>query len=63
MMLSKTRKILAVCLVVAVISTIVGVVSALLKPEAISMFTAAGPGIIAVVLCIALISSKKDDGK
>ena len=62
-MLSKTRKILAVCLVVAVISTIVGVVSALLNPEAISMFTAASPGIIAVVLCIALISSKKDNGK
>ena len=59
----KTRKILAICLVVAVISTIAGVVSALLNPEAISMFMAAGPGIIAVVLCVALISSKKDNGK
>lgn len=61
--MSKTRKILAVCLVVAVISTIVGIISAILNPEAISILAAAGPGIIAIVLCITLISSKKDDGK
>ena len=59
--MSKTRKILTVCLIVAVISTIVGMVSAILNPDVVSMFTAAGPGFIAVVLSIVLISSKKDE--
>jgi len=61
--MTKTRKILAVCLIIAFISTLVGVVSTVLNPEVVSMFTAAGPGVITVVLCIALISSKKDGDK
>ena len=61
--MSKTRKLLVICLIIAVISTIIGLISAILNPEAISILTAAGPGIIAVVLCINIISSKKDDGK
>lgn len=59
----KTRKVLVICLIIAVVSTIIGVISAILNPETISILTAAGPGIIAVVLCINIISSKKDDGK
>ena len=59
----KTRKVLVICLIIAVVSTIIGVISAIINPETISILTAAGPGIIAVVLCINIISSKKDDGK
>jgi len=61
--MSKTRKVLVVCLVIAVVSAIVGIISAIVNPEVISMFAAAGPGVIAVVLIIALISSKNDDSK
>ena len=59
--MSKTRKILTVCLIVAIISTIVGIISVLRNPGVVSITMAAGPGIIAVVLSIVLISSKKDD--
>ncbi|MCL2050259.1 MAG: hypothetical protein FWG91_00805 [Lachnospiraceae bacterium] len=58
--MSKTSKILAVCLVIAVISATVGVISAVMNPEAVSMFVAAGPGLMVVVLLIALMSAKKD---
>ena len=58
--MSKTRRVITVCLVMAVISVIIGTVSAVMNPAVLSISTAVGAGVIAVVLCITLLSSKKD---
>lgn len=59
--MAKTRKILAICLAVSAIATVIMVVNAIISPESSSLLTIVCTGIVPVVLCIALISSKKDD--
>ena len=60
----RTKKILAVCLVIATISTIITVISSLIKPEQSSMPIMLSSIIVPLVLCFALyLSSKKDDDK
>lgn len=63
--MSKTRKILAVCLAISAIATIVMIVNAILSPETSSIPVIVSSGTVPVVLCIALLSSKKngDDKK
>ncbi|MCL2108270.1 MAG: hypothetical protein FWH20_02875 [Oscillospiraceae bacterium] len=56
--MSKTKKILSVCLIIAVLSTIVGVISAIINPESAFFAASVGPAVTSVVLCVALLSSK-----
>ena len=55
----KIKRIVTVCLIAAIVSTIIGIISALLNPGVVSISMAAGPGIIAIVLSTVLISSKE----
>ena len=59
--MSKEKKILAVCLVISIISTIIMVVSAIISPETSSLPVIISTGVIPVVLCAAFISLRKND--
>jgi len=61
--LSKTKKILTVCLVIAVISTVVTVINAIISPETMSIAGAATTSIVTVAILIALLSSQKNGDK
>lgn len=61
--MSKTRRILAICLVIAAVSAVIQIVVFILKPEAISIPVLVCTGIIPITLSIALFSSKKDDAE
>jgi len=58
--MSKTRKILTICLAIASISTMVLVVNTILNPETASIPVLVCSGIVPVVICIALFSSKQN---
>ena len=59
--MSREKKILAVCLAVSAISTVIMVISSIINPDTSSLPIIVSTGIVPVVLCIALLSSKKDD--
>ena len=61
--MSKTRTILMVCLAIAAISAVVQVISAIINPQAVSIPVVVATGIVPVVLCIALIETKKEEVK
>lgn len=58
-MVINTRKILMVCLVISVISTLIIAVSSIIRPEANSNPGIISSGIVTVVLIIVLLISKK----
>jgi|GEM_PF-2050356 len=59
--MEKTRKILAVCLGIAVLSIIIQIISAIINPQTVSLPVLVSTGIVPVVLGIALFSTKKED--
>ena len=61
--MSKTKKILTVCFVIAVISAVVSVISAIISPETMTIAGAVTTSIVTVVILFALISSNKDGDK
>ena len=61
MALSREKKVLAICLAISAIATVIMVISEIISPETSSLPIMVSTGIVPIVLCIALISSKKDD--
>ena len=59
--MSREKKVLAVCLAISAISTVIMVISEIISPGTSSLPTIIGTGTIPIVLCIALMSSKKND--
>jgi hypothetical protein len=61
--MSRTKKLLLVCLAVSIAATLILVISAIIEPEKASPANIVCTGIVPIVLCLTVLPAKKSEEK